>query len=91
VCVSTVHRDFITAAGRVGYKLTLSCGCRFWELRDENAACPNTGTTAICFAEESAGAAYHGREDDVSSANLLALPTESNDPAGHESEFGKPH
>jgi hypothetical protein len=58
VYVSTVRPDF-TATGRVGYKVTLSCGCRFWELRDQGAPAPDCDTPARCFADHTTVAPNH--------------------------------
>ena len=53
VSVVNVHADFNAGNGRVGYKLTLSCGCSFWELRDASAPFPEIDAPALCFADHS--------------------------------------
>ena len=57
VYVATVYAEFTTVAGHVAYRVTLTCGCRFWELRDPRAPVPATDVAARCFAEHTAAVA----------------------------------
>ena len=57
VYVATVYAEFTTVTGRVAYRVTLTCGCFFWELRDPSAPVPATDTAARCFAEHTAAVA----------------------------------
>ena len=41
------------APGRVRYRITLLCGCTWWEDHDEFAAPPNRTQIARCFAPHS--------------------------------------
>jgi hypothetical protein len=58
VFVATVYAEFITVTGRVAYRVTLTCGCYFWELRDPTAPVPETDTAALCFADHTAAVAH---------------------------------
>jgi hypothetical protein len=57
VYVATVYAEFTTVTGQVAYKVTLTCGCYFWELRDPRAPVPDTDVAARCFAEHAAAVA----------------------------------
>ena len=57
VYVATVYAEFTTVTGHVAYRVTLTCGCFFWELRDPRAPVPDTDTAARCFADHTAGVA----------------------------------
>jgi hypothetical protein len=38
-------------SGRVIYRITLSCGCSYWEHRSASATHPMVGTAASCWAD----------------------------------------
>jgi hypothetical protein len=57
VFVETVYAECTTVTGRVAYRVTLTCGCYFWEMRDPRAPVPETDTAARCFAEHTAAVA----------------------------------
>ena len=52
--VASVYAEFTTPPGRVGYRVTLTCGCFFWVLRDPKEPGPDTDTAALCFAAHTA-------------------------------------
>jgi hypothetical protein len=41
-------------SGRIRYRLTLSCGCVFWELRPTTEKPPQLGEVVSCYASHSA-------------------------------------
>jgi hypothetical protein len=43
-------------SGRVIYRVTLSCGCSYWEHRSASAIRPMIGTAASCWADHGAAA-----------------------------------
>ena len=57
VFVATVYAEFTTVTGRVAYRVTLTCGCSFWEMRDPRAPVPETDVAARCFADHTAAVA----------------------------------
>jgi hypothetical protein len=48
-----IDPPFVRRPERVRYRVTLRCGCRWWEDRSQSAAPPFVGTIKYCYASHS--------------------------------------
>jgi hypothetical protein len=52
VPIASVRVDpaYTSVAGRTRYRVTLACGCFWWEDRDSSAPLPAMNTRVLCYA-----------------------------------------
>jgi hypothetical protein len=53
VCSVTVDSPYTPTPGRTRYRVTLECGCYWWEERDSTSPLPAMNTVVRCHAAHS--------------------------------------